>query len=254
MLSSRDSRIGVSHGDLKGAALKINRSVYILKHYSKRFLKWCLGEVMVAWGFILAVTLLVGYAVGIWAIITKTPFASFGDRTKIAVGVSVGIPAFFLLLLMVMVDSRYPKWLLLLTLAMLLMSDGVGIGVLFSNYKSLSYSERVSIALGIGIGVPCVFLLWLWVFALRPASSRTPWRTWILLVTPFIVLVPLTWFILTKANLDQEVRVSLTVSLLVGVPALTGLCRLFMYAPWRSMIKVVRRKAPTRLIHRAPDL
>lgn len=248
MLSSKDSSIGINHGNLKGTALKVNRTVSMGRHYGNQSLKWCLGETKAGarWGLALVIALVIGYVVGIWAIAAKSLFLPHQDRVKVIVGFSVGIPAFLFLVLMIMVDSRHPK-LAFSALACIIVSDGLGIGFLLSGSEMLPYSERVSIAVGIGVGFPCVFLLWVWVFALQSPSRGILWRTWTLLVVPFLLLAPILWYILAESTLNREAKVSLSVGLFFGLPALTGVSRACMHIPWDSISRYFRKVAQLKV-------
>lgn len=160
---------------------------------------------------------LVGWALGIWAIATKTSLA-YGSRVAIGVGFAVGLPFMIIIWISISTDGYSsldsPRFALIL-LAFLFVCIGVGIWALL-RYAPIPYSEKVSIAVGMGVGIPCLYTLWVWLVSEYIDVGKPIIVTAILLGA----LAPTLWAILTKSSLDQDVKVSLSVGLGVGLPCL----------------------------------
>ena len=162
-------------------------------------------------------TFIIGWALGIWAIATKTPLA-YGLRVAIGVGFAIGLPAMILMWAKIWEDSRFGwpevRKPALIFLGILFVCIGVGIWAVFS-YADLPQGEKINMAVGIGVGAPCLYTLW--VMLVQEGILLEPI---IITATLIGVLAPSLWAILTKSSLSQDVRVSLSIGLGIGFPCL----------------------------------
>lgn len=206
--------------DVNSAARNINRSSLFFMYYCKQLRSGIIAALrfffskhgLSTCGVLVLIT---GWAVGIWAIATKIVLP-YGSRVSIGVGFAVGVPAMIILWAGIWEEEYAIREVLkpgLIILALLLVVIGVSIWAIF-RYAPLSYGEKVNIAVGMGVGVPLLFTLWVAVV-----------QNVIDLFWPFIVsaillgaLAPGLWAIITKTQLDQNVKVSLSVGLAVGLP------------------------------------
>lgn len=210
---------------VNNTARNISRSSMLFVYYSKKVGRGILAtllfplsdEGIITSGILL---LIVGWAVGIWAIATKTPL-SYDSRVSVGVGFAVGVPAMIILWVHIWHEDiyAYPEVFntSVIMLALLLVGIGVSTWPVF-RYAPLPYEEKVRVAVGMDVGVPCLFTLW--VILVQREVARRP-----LLVTLGLLaaLVPTLWAIIAKTGLDQSVKVSLSIGLGIGLPCLIAL-------------------------------
>ena len=155
--------------------------------------------------------------VGIWAIATKAAL-SRGDRISIGVGFAVGLLAFIIIWAVILDNGWYNIKKIVFSLACLATCVGVSIWAIL-RYAPLSYSEKISISVGIGVGLPCLLLLW--AIIIEDVDEWTiVYGSHTILLS---VLAPVLWAIITKTQLDQSTRVSLSVGLGIGLPCLLAI-------------------------------
>ena len=225
--SSNPKDIGLNRKNLEGTALKINVGVVTINYYVKRILHWCITDEGLGTLFIIVVGsgLVAGYAAGIWALATKTPLL-YSERVAVTVGYAIGFPAFLLLLYTYIgtYDAKFTGPLIALVL--LLVSIGVGTFAVF-RYTPLSHSQQVSIAVGMCVGIPCVSFLW---FIVYKEAWGIFFESACYLLGSLAILPPVLWAIIVKSTLSEDTKISLSVGLAVGLPALAGLWRLYKEA------------------------
>ena len=224
--SSNPKDIDLNRKNLKGTALKINVGVVTINYYVKKILQWCitvegLGTLVFT---VFRFGLIVGYSVGIWALATKTSLL-YNERVAVTVGYAIGVPAFLILLFVWVLSDSYQSNFKgqLATLMLLLTCMGVGTPFVF-HYTPLSHSQQVSIAVGMCVGVPCVSLLWLIVYQ---ESWGGFFESACYLLGSLAIQPPILWAIIAKSTLGEDTRISLSVGLAVGLPALVGLWRYY---------------------------
>ena len=232
-LYSREMRIALSRSpshfqalNVNSAARNISLSSLLFIYYTKRVgrgirttFQYCLSQDGLS--RLLVLIIIVGWALGIWAIATKTPLAH-GLRVAAGVGFAVGWPFMAFMWLTVYFgedDPKLPRRALML-LAFLFVCIGVGIWALFK-FAPIHSGQKVTIAVGMGVGIPCLYTLWWFVVLFEMLDE---------FVSPIVVntillgaLAPSLWAILTKSSLSQDAKVSLSVGLGIGLPCLVPL-------------------------------
>ena len=217
--SSNSKDIGLNRKNLEGTALKINVGVLTLNYYIKKILLWCITADGLAAIFIIGLGsgLIAGYSVGIWALATKIPL-SYDERVAVTVGYAIGVPASVYLAVQAFDEDFWKANVV--ALISVLVSIGVGTWAVF-RYTPLPHSQQVTIAVGMCVGVPCVTLLWVAVYN----ESIYFFGSGKYLLGSLAILPPVLWAIIAKSTLSEDSKISLSVGLAVGLPALVGLWR-----------------------------
>ena len=170
---------------------------------------------------------LIGWSLGIWALATKLSLP-YGSRVSIVVGFAIGLPVImFFWLVIAVADKSAPHSVLKLGFAIFVILLGVVTACIWAvfHHAPLSYGERINIAVGMGVGIPHLYTLWVAV-AQNGIAKRPLIATAILCAA----LAPGLWALITKSQLQQNIKVSLGVGLGIGLPCFVPLCCLFAMA------------------------
>ena len=209
-------------------ARKISQGSLLFTYYTKgvgRSLIAAIKFLFSTQGLVISGSILLSTAtiVGIWATAKKTAL-SLGDRISIGIGFVVGLLAFIFIWAAILDKGWYNIKKIVFSLACLAACVGVSIWAILS-YAPLSYSEKISISVGMGVGLPCLLLLWAIII-----KDVDEWKIVYGSHTVLLaVLAPVLWAIITKTQLDQSTKVSLSVGIGVGFPCLLAITILFLF-------------------------
>ncbi|KAI9670273.1 MAG: hypothetical protein M1831_006487 [Alyxoria varia] len=173
-------------------------------------------------------TVVPGLAVGIWAIVTKSPLP-YASRATVASGFAVGLVyVFYPWCILVGSGMAMATWRVLTGMALLLAAVGISIWAVLA-HTPLRPEERIDIAVGIGVAVP-FFASWIY-FLQFAKRSRTLYLA-LANVIAMAAMAPALWTFITKSDYDQGFKVSFSVGLGAGIPCFIT----FVYAFYRIAV------------------
>ena len=198
------------------AAKDVSKAKQVAELYLKRLILFLRSMLK----FIIWLSIIAGWAVGIWTLVTKVPLET-SAKASVAVGFALGVPSIITVLATAIINESHAYHNRRRTRNGIICAISLSliIGVIMTTwavmeYIPLSYSQRVNIAVAVAIGIPFHGIK-----ASTYLQCGIAW--WSLLINAVIFLAtmaPVLWAINTKTRLDRDAEVAISVALVCGLP------------------------------------